>query len=185
MRVDPVLLLGAAWLIAVGCSSGTARPSDAPATVDSPISSAHTAAPAPSTPLVKDPRDARGRAPCDLLTPAQLTTLGLIPSTGKNIDGAPAPTCSWRRADDQANTASVQIRTGLTLSAIEGLELTRATFVRFEATEVSGHPAFRADRTTQTGCSLAVAIADYQGLATNGDFSGHDPDPCARSRRMA
>jgi hypothetical protein len=175
-----LLLLG-------GCST-SASIEPAPTTGSPPassVASAQTQAPSPSTPRVADPRDARDYRPCDLLSPAQLSRIGLNASSGEEQNAAPARACSWNRTDDAGDAAGVQARTDLTVTMLEGLAATKDTFARFEPMDISGHPAIRADRTSATGCTLYTAVADYQGIATNGGFAGRDPDPCARSRRMA
>lgn len=69
---------------------------------------------------------------------------------------------------------------------LDGIYLVRDDYAVFEPTEVAGHPAVQADLTTESGCTLYIAIADHQGVATSGNLAGRSvPDPCGLSRRMA
>jgi hypothetical protein len=178
-------------LVLAACSVSRTQKSEGAAETSADLSAAPSAVmsaqpPLSSTQRVVDPRDVRGRNPCELFTSGQLAEVGLLAASAKDTTTVSrAPTCGWERADDRANVASVQVRTDFTIPVLESLDLVKESFVTFEATEVASYPARRADRTPMTGCSLVVAIADYQGIVTNGDFAGRDPDPCARSRRMA
>jgi hypothetical protein len=122
--------------------------------------------------------------PCDLLTVQQVTALGFRPETTEQGTGGRAGTCGWRT--DPGNPAGLQINTGTTIPALDGLYLGRDTYAVFEPMEIAGHPAVRADLTSGDVCTIYVAVADYQGLSTDGNLAGRPlPDPCAPSRRMA
>jgi hypothetical protein len=180
------LIVACVLLLAACSGDGDGGVASPPVTQPPAVQTPPTGPTLPSTPLVQDPRDARGVAVCDLLRPSQLAQLGLESSSAREVTMvATAPSCAWRRSDDGAKSGGVQVRTDLTVTAIDGLTIAKDTFVRFEPTVVSNHPAVRADDSARTGCTIYTAIADYQAIATNGDNSGSDPDPCARSRRMA
>ena len=56
----------------------------------------------PDIPLqlrVREPKDARGIAPCDLLTPTQLRELGLDPATASPDARGMAQSCAWHAPD--------------------------------------------------------------------------------------
>ena len=69
---------------------------------------------------------------------------------------------------------------------LDNLYIQRNTLAVFEPTEISGHPAVRGDDIVGPVCTLYTAIADYQGLSTDGNLGGRPlADPCGPSRRMA
>ncbi|MHA6793556.1 DUF3558 domain-containing protein [Pseudonocardia bannensis] len=164
-----------------GCtvpSEGRASPAPAAAAVSSQE-------PLIVAPKVVEPKDARSIAACDLLTPAQLTSLDLLPNTARPDTSGGARTCGWKSAKD-ANLAGVTIATDLAIGGLEGLYLTRDTFEVFEPGDVGGHPSVRADGNRGGRCSLYVAVAEDQLLSTDGNLAGRPAsDPCAVSRRMA
>ncbi|MFC4945464.1 DUF3558 domain-containing protein [Pseudonocardia sp. GCM10023141] len=166
-----------------GCAS--------PASSASAPTAPSTAIPSTSRPLprfapsVQSPLDARGLAPCDLLTSAQATELDLLPETAKAGIAGPAKTCTWDSRIG-GGAAGLQMRTESELPVLDGIHLLKEALVVFEPTEVAGHPAIHGDYTVDGACTIYTAIADYQILTTDGDLSGHTrPDKCAPSRRMA
>lgn len=172
-----------------GCTSEAVRDRGPSAL---PPSSAQAASPTNTTrepprfaPSVTDPRDARGIGECDLLTSAQLDELGLVAETARPRVSGAARVCSWAYEGGK-NSAGLQIATDRTIPGLDGIYMQRAGFALFEPTTVAGHPGFRADQAEGDGCTLYIAIADYQLLAAAGNGLGEPlPDPCAPSRRMA
>lgn len=144
-------------------------------------------APPRFAPAVPEPKDARGVAACDLLTDAQLVELGLRPETATASSvGNTTRSCSWSSAVDDTNPAGLELNDDTTIPALDGLYLTREVYFRFEPREVAGHPAIRADYNDLGDCTILTAIADYQGVSTEGNPAGRpQPDPCALSTRMA
>lgn len=134
-----------------------------------------------------EPKDARGIAACDLLTDAQLVELGLRPETATASSiGSTTRSCSWSSAVDDTNPAGLELNDETTIPVLDDLYLTREVFANFEPREVAGHPALRADYNDDGGCTIITAIADYQGVGTQGNPAGRpQPDPCALSTRMA
>lgn len=137
-------------------------------------------------PAVRSPLDARGIAPCDLLTGPQLLELKLLPATAKPVTSGASLSCTWTSSVDVANPGGLQVRTESTIPVLDNIYIVRDTFAVFESLEISGHPAVHADQSTLTGCTIYTAIADYQGIATFPDLAGHKlANPCAGARRMA
>jgi hypothetical protein len=137
-------------------------------------------------PAVREPLDARGVAPCGLLTPAQLIELGLDPRSARPGTAGAAETCGWTRPTDPGNPAGLQISTNPTIPSLDGIYIIRDTFDVFEPTQIAGHPAVHADGTAGSVCTIYTAIADYQAVSTDGNLAGRPlADPCGPSRRMA
>jgi hypothetical protein len=134
---------------------------------------------------VRTPKDARGIAPCDLLTRDQLLMLGLSPDTARPISFGLAEGCVWRHADD-STAASAGLSLDPDAQKLPDLYRIRGAFQTFEILEVAGHPAVRADARPVGQCDLNVAVADLQILTLQGYLDARVlPDPCAPARRMA
>lgn len=194
--VAAAVLLAAVLPACTTPTSGTVAPvsgSVAPS-ISAPTAPESTASVPPSSaakppprfaPLVREPKDARGIAPCDLLTVAQQVELGFRPETAEPGVAGPAQTCGWR-TDRPGQPAAVQINTDPTIPALDIVYGIRDVYAIFEPSEIAGHPAVRADYNNDEGCVIYTAIADYQGMATGTDIGvGGQADPCAGSRRMA
>jgi len=150
------------------------------------LSSAEAKPPPRLAPPVRVPLDARGTKACDLLTPTQLGELNLNTTTAQSKTVGISDSCTWAYTNDPGNVGGVQLSTHPTLPALDGVYLVRENFAKFEPLEISGHPAVRADRNPDSGCSIYTAIADYRAIATLGDTIGRPrADVCAPSRRMA
>lgn len=182
--------LTAGVVVLVGLMSCSAPPQGSP-----PVSLTNETSPPPAVtstkppprlaPVVREPLDARGKAPCDLLTAPQLLELGLRPDTARPDTSGAAQICGWS-STDPGNVAGLQVNTDPTLPSLDGIYLVRDTFAVFEPIEIAGHPAVHADRNAGPVCTIYTAIADYQGISTDGNLAGRPlPDPCAPSRRMA
>lgn len=167
--------------------AGTPAPTSSAAADGSAPDVPAPGAPPRFAPAVPEPKDARGVAACDLLTDTQLVELGLRPETETESSiGNTTRSCSWSSAVDDTNPAGLELNDDTTIPALDGLYLVRETFFRFEPREVAGHPALRADFNDIGDCTIYTAIADYQGVGTEGNPAGRpQPDPCALSMRMA
>lgn len=172
-----------------GCMTATeghgAPAEPAPTSSAAPLEPVPTSSAKPlvDTPQVQNPKDVRTVATCDLLTPSQLTGLGLKPETARPTTSGTARICTWT-STVAGEAAGVTLATNLAIGALENLYVVRNTFQVFEPGEVTGHPSVRADN--GNGCTLYVAIADDQLMSADGHLGGPPlPDPCARSRRMA
>lgn len=188
----PLVIVSGCVASILGCASPVpGQPTaSAPATTSTPTptsAASATAKPPPRlAPAVRQPLDARGVEPCELMTPAQLVELGLRPESAKPGTSGASLTCTWVSATDAANPAGLQINADSTLPALDGIYLVPETFAVFEPIEVAGHPAVHADDVAGPVCTIYTAIADYQAVATDGNLGGRPlPDPCAPSRRMA
>jgi hypothetical protein len=143
----------------------------------------------PDIPLqlqVREPKDARGIAPCDLLTPAQLRELGLDPATAFPDAEGMAQSCVWHKPD-RSDYGGLQISTDPRASKLPSFYRVHHDEPWFQMLEIAGHPAVRADPDPDRSCELAIAVADLQNLgvgATTADRTPR-PDPCAQTRRMA
>lgn len=171
----------------VGCATQVAgEPSVPPtATVSTSPEVSATKLPPRQAPPVRDPRDARGVDACSLLTSAQLIELGFRPDTAQPGTSGSAQVCGWR-STDSGNAGGLQISIDSAIAALDGIYLIRDTFAVFEPIEIAGHPAVHADGNAGPVCTIYTAIADYQGVSTDGNLAGRPlPDPCAPSRRMA
>jgi len=151
----------------------------------SPLAAEGFPADVPQELKVNTPKDARGVAQCDLLTPAQLTTLGLDPTTARpDVRGLDA-SCMWYYAD-RSTYASLGISTNPNNGKLPGFWRLFHNDPAFETFEVAGHPALRADQEPDRSCSLGVGVADLQYLVVDAYFDRKPrPDPCAPARRMA
>lgn len=127
------------------------------------------------------PKDARGIPVCDLLTPEQLTALGLVPQTATERRDEPFARCTWAVAAEPGDRAGVATRIPTEVPALVGYYRIRDSYADFEPITVSGHPGFRYAPNPKSGCVYGIAIADYQYLDTDGsvvnaaDESGADP----------
>lgn len=176
--------------VVTGCAATTvgsgapAPPAGTPAPTTSPVPKKE---PPQYAPAVSEPKDARGIAACDLITDAQLVELELRPETAEetSIPGS-TRSCTWSSAVDVANPAGLELNDDTTIPALDGLHLVRDVFFTYEPLEVAGHPAVRTDYNDFGDCTIATAIADYQGVTTEGNGDGSNTaDPCGRSIRMA
>jgi len=158
-----------------------------------PAAPAATSAPAfppgdeiPQEIQVRTPKDARGLPVCAMITPDQLTALGLRPETARGADppvAAPYSDCTWTLTADPDDAAGIAVRTDTAHPALLGVYRVRSALSMFEPTQVSGHPAV-AERGHPTGpCSIDVGIADDQLLSATGSTRRHAP--CDLSRRLA
>ncbi|WP_298800659.1 DUF3558 domain-containing protein [Pseudonocardia sp. 73-21] len=186
-RIRPYVVVATVLMLAACAAPVRGTPASVPALSPPGVPVSGDKPPPRYTPAVRSPLDARGIPPCDLLTERQLIELNLLPATAKpgGTEGA-AQTCTWTSSVDPANPGGLQVRTESPIPVLDGLFIVRDSLAVFEPTEVSGHPAYRADGTTLTGCRIYTAIADYQGVATGTNPAGRKlADPCAGARRMA
>ena len=174
--------LGALAAVLVGCTpvSGAGGDPGAP-TVDAdgfPLD-------VPVALKVREPKDARGFGPCELLTVAQQRELGLDPSTAKTGADGLAQNCFWYYPGKR-DYARIDISTDPTAGKLPGLWRMFHDDAEYEQFEISGHPVIRVNVESDRFCSLSIAVADLQnlGVAATADLTPR-PDPCAPSRRMA
>ncbi|HVL83554.1 MAG TPA: DUF3558 domain-containing protein [Pseudonocardia sp.] len=190
MRAPALAAAATALVITVGtlgaCSAPAAPPSTQP-----PAPPAVTPGDdaVPPELRVPEPKDARGIPVCDLLTPGQLTALGLVPETATERRDGPAAECTWAVAAEPGDRAAILTRIPTEVPALVGYYRIRDVYADFEPITVSGHPGFRYSRNPGSGCVHGIAIADHQYLDTSGSILNPpgeaDPDPCSRTRRMA
>lgn len=134
-------------------------------------------------PAVPEPKDARGIAACDLLTVEQLKQLGLIPDSARRTEGPGTVRCSWSSTVYDANPVGLELAVDTAVPVLDGTYAIRDALPYFEAREVAGHPAYRAELSETGTCTIVVAISDYQGVGAKADQPASDP--CRTSTRMA
>lgn len=135
---------------------------------------------------VPRPKDMRGIPPCDLLTEAQLTEVGLRADTAEELTViSRGRGCSWQLVGDPNNYATAGGSTDLANPGLPGIYVVRETLARFEPLQIGGHPGVRTNLNHGSGCDITVAPSDDQLLGADGNLAGRPmPDECARSRRM-
>lgn len=142
----------------------------------------------PDVPLslkVREPLDARGIAACDLLTTAQLRTLGLDPATARPDAEGYAEGCAWDYADG-SDHAVVSVSTDHRASKLPSLYRVHHDQPNYRQFEIAGHPAIRSNSVPDRDCSFTVAAADLHTIVVSGSFSQtRRPDPCKESLPMA
>jgi hypothetical protein len=134
---------------------------------------------------VREPRDSRGIAPCDLLTRAQLRELGLDPASAFPDARGMEQSCTWH-TPDKSDNAGLGISTDPRASKLPSMYRVHHDEPWFQILEIAGHPALRFDPQPERDCGLSIAIADLQnlGVGATADRTPR-PDPCAETRRMA
>ncbi|MGE3288202.1 MAG: DUF3558 domain-containing protein [Pseudonocardia sp.] len=134
---------------------------------------------------VREPKDARGIGPCELLTAAQQRELGLDPSTAKAKTEGLAQSCFWYYPGKRDN-ARIAISTDPTAGKLPALWRLFHDDPNYEQFEILGYPALRTNVEPGRFCDFTVAIADLQTIVVSAtaDLTPR-PDPCAPSRRMA
>lgn len=179
-----LMLIAAA---SIGCAPALpGAPAVAPPAGADPTRPASFGEPPSVAPPVPAPKDARGVAPCDLLTDEQLEELDLIPGSAVESLSDVAQSCSWTSALDDTNPAGLVINTITGIAALDFIYATRPDNERFVPTEVAGHPAVRVDFVADNSCTLYTGIADHQGVSTEHNTANRPlPDPCDIPRRMA
>jgi len=134
---------------------------------------------------VREPKDARGIDPCDLLTSEQLTGFALDPATARANPLRYGKGCVWEYRD-RSTSASIGISTDPAASKLPDIYRLRDNYGTLEILQIAGHPTLRADRALSGQCGLNLAVADDQivGITAYADDRVL-PDPCAPARRMA
>jgi hypothetical protein len=186
-------LAAAVLLVAALAGCGTAGGGGAAPATSSPAPALPTGPPpvderfTPDIPAelrVTDPKDARGKDACELLTTGQLIELGLDPQTARGDTARNGPGCTWKYADGstRASVALALRPDGVKLPDAYRL---RDSFATFEILEIARHPAVRADDLPGE-CTLNVAVADEQIIVINGYLDDREvAEPCAMARQMA
>jgi hypothetical protein len=142
----------------------------------------------PGVPRVPNPRDARGIAPCDLLTSAQLEAVGIDPATARTEQQNTAFRCVWRSRDKlggfEADNNS-EARPNGYLAGLSSLYVFRETFAVFEPGELDGFPIVHADRDVGSDCTIYVGVADDQMLWTAAGYVKGPVKRCDLALKMA
>ncbi|GAB2659881.1 hypothetical protein GCM10027271_18240 [Saccharopolyspora gloriosae] len=134
---------------------------------------------------VKDPREASGASPCDLLKAGDAQAMGLEPTgevTPNQLDPTMPDSCEWQSPGGETSVA---------LSAIPGRSIQQyresaASYVDFAEMEIAGHPAVQANNAPpESGsCGIYLATKDDQILFS---FAFDTPpgekfDPCSYAK---
>lgn len=141
-------------VLSTACGGGTPPATDAP----TPTSSAAAEGEWTKVTAPKTVEGAFRSKPCDTLTPAQRTELGL-PSEPK---AGPAA-CSWSNYDNSRAEVKVELYSSTLLQKF-GPQPPKAGS-GLAVSKVAGYPAVRSiDGTDQRGCMVFAAISDTQTL---------------------
>jgi hypothetical protein len=206
MRVPIVVAMAGAVAVALaGCSPAEGgQPTVAPGTGTGPATppsesagSQPTAPPsADSTygaPRVSDPLDASRflARPCDVLTPAQLTTFGISKPGRPTTTGATAenagPFCTWTADSEVNSTVGVGFITG-NKHGLSDIYRGRSRFEYFEETTVEGYPAVFAslnDGRAQGVCDIGVGISDTLIFRSTEQGGRKGQGSCDRVKQVA
>ena len=134
-------------------------------------------------PPVPHPKDACGIPACELLTPEQLTQLGVSPATATEESSSGLTTCSWESPDKHLDLSVTPDANRPQAGGLNDTYLKRSDFEVFEPTEVAGHPAVRADYADVGDCPLYVGVADTQAMIVAVDgFMAESTDTCPIAR---
>ncbi|MGQ0573324.1 MAG: DUF3558 domain-containing protein [Pseudonocardia sp.] len=193
-RALPVSLVLVGFVVLAGCAATPAPPPPAPApgveALDPPLEPGLPTIEERFTPdvpaelRVRNPKDARGLDPCDLLTPAQLDGFGLDPATARTNPARYGTGCLWQYRDG-STSAGVRLATDPNAAKLPDIWKLRQNDVVFEIRQIAGHPALRSDQLPDE-CDLSIAVADYQIVGVNAYGDGRAlPDPCGPAVRMA
>jgi Protein of unknown function (DUF3558) len=177
-----VVVAIAAAALAAGCTQTKAgEPSPSGATTAT--SNGPTVAP-----RVTNPRDARGLAPCSLLTAEQQATLGLEAEAREAPLPSPIGTgCQWT---GDGNDWGVIYGFDTARNGLDELYQRKSAFQHFEPRTIDGYPAVDAQTVFNAeDCYTYVGIADTQVLLINVDnrpSGGHTVKPaCERLDEIA
>jgi hypothetical protein len=174
-------------LALAGCTTTSGTASQSPP--GEPLATGTAPAPGTSTaslaPRVLAPRDARGVAVCDLLTPEQQAAVEIEPATRTTALPGAAPRCQWRTRG-HSGVLTVTSATDFPIGGLEGLYLVRGTYDVFEPDDLDGYPIVRADlEPGDTDCTIYVGVAEDQLVWAAAGFPFGDRSACAVARQMA
>lgn len=180
-RALPIALL--LLVVVAGCTSSAADDPKPPVKTDRSTKQA--------VPAVTDPLDlaAFRPQPCAVLTPAQLTTLGM-PNPGQpSIDTTEAKLrdyCTWLLTAGEDQVVVSMPKPHLSDVDLAAAYESRDIYAYFEETTVSGYPAVFAgvtDNRPAGGCDLSVGVTD--GEVVNVAILVTGADPCALATTVA
>lgn len=182
--------MAGAVLMVAGCSTspsvgGTAGPT----TTSSALP--------PGTPNVANPLDTTAfqKAPCSVLTSAQLQKLTIAAAGQPDLTDPLGPVCHW---DDQTGSSKMNLGIYVGGTAVPGLSgpySQKGNYQVFEPQpDIGGYPALIAmtdDARPQGDCQIAIGVSNTQEVSVEGQLkTGVDkaPDmsnPCPRVRAVA
>ena len=150
-------------LLAAGCGTssvgGTPEPGGSPGTAGATTtraSASTTSSQERLAPPVTNPKNLRGLDPCELLTAAQLTELGMTGQPEKGRSEFGEDDCTWKDSAIYISIAPDTKRQGL-----EEVYRRKSNVVNFQPSTVDGYPAVRANF-TEKFCNVSVGVADDQ-----------------------
>lgn len=184
-----VLVAGASVALAVaGCSPSPVQGTPAPTTSDS--SSANSLP--PGTPNVTHPLDTAAfqKAPCSVLTAAQLKQLNIDSPGGKVVDDPLGPHCGW--TDQGPSRMGLSIIFATAGSGLAGIYSQKSQYVVFDPLpDIAGYPAIVAmtdDARPQGDCKVSVGVTNDLFISVEGVMNSDGPDghnPCPRVQAIA
>jgi hypothetical protein len=126
----------------------------------------------PETPRVAEPRDLRGIPPCRLLTPTQITDLGLDPSTAEPDEFHSTYDCYIDSADT-SKSAAIASAYQFEVGGLDRLYRNRQLLLDgdgiFVPGTLDGFPTVITDANSADDCALNVGVADDQVLLIDTD----------------
>ncbi|WP_020669133.1 DUF3558 domain-containing protein [Amycolatopsis nigrescens] len=186
-------LLGALGLAAsaalLAACSGGGEVAGTPNTTSAPPAQSSSAtgpseAPRVSTPL---PTDALLNRPCDALSAAQTTEIGMVdPQSSQTATG---PQCRWRSASDRNNTITIQAVTA-NKGGLDDIYFTKPQSAYFEPVQIGGQPAVytsNLDARPSGTCVLWVGATDQLAVSVGAQisFGQNKTNPCPVAQRAA
>lgn len=151
-----------------------------------------TSALPPGTPNVAHPLDTTAfqKAPCSVLTAAQLKQLNIDSPGGKVIDDPLGPHCGW--TDQGPSRMGLSIIFATAGSGLAGIYSQKSQYVVFEPLpDIAGYPAIVAmtdDARPQGDCKVSIGVTNDLFISVEGVMNSDGPDghnPCPRVQAIA
>lgn len=164
-RIVIAAVIGFAGLTAACTQTGTPQPTPTTAS-DTPTTTSGAASGLASM------------KPCDLLTEAEVTGLGLAyPGEPRKV--ASADTCYWKVSGNGGLSAAVRPDKGIKDLNIEGDKVSETKVGRFDATKVEG---INGDKSS---CTIFIAVSESSSVALQGGLDVNSTDTAGACERAA
>ncbi|MFI9380263.1 DUF3558 domain-containing protein [Kutzneria sp. NPDC052558] len=190
MRQRLMVLLAAAsvTMTVAGCSPTPVGGTGTPTNTNTSSTSSLPA----GTPNVAHPLDSARfqKAPCSVLTSAQLGQLNITTTGGKVIDDPLGPHCGWAdTGPSHLGLSIIFLTSGSGLASIYSQKDTYKAFVPLS--DIAGYPAVIAmtdDTRSQGTCEVSVGLTNQLAIDVMGAMNSGGPDgsnPCPRVQAIA
>ncbi len=187
MRRAAIAMVAGAVLMVTGCS--------APSSVGGTPAPTSDTLP-PGTPNVAHPLDTTAfqKAPCSVLTAAQLQQLNVAAAGQPKVDDPLGPACDWH---DQNGPSKIDLGVGFVTAGqgLAGPYSQKSNYEVFEPQQdIGGYPALIAmtdDARPQGDCQILIGVTNKLALSIEGllktgvDKSPDMSNPCPRVRAVA